>query len=145
MMTMYGSTYTANQYRSQSVATSPQQLVLMCYDGIVMFLGRVRGHIESRNIEQKMKFLNKAMAILEELQGSLDFQKGGEIAVNLDRLYDYFIRELVNVGRNDDVKTLDHIVKLTKELRSAWEKVVQETPATPPAPSDSSGGIVVTG
>ena len=139
---MYAATYSANQYKAQSVATSPQQLVVMCYDGMVIFLEKVRGAIQRKEIEKKMKFINKTIAIIEELQSSLNFEKGGEIAKNLDRIYDYFLYELMMIGRNEEIEKLDHVIKLVKELQSAWVKVAAEPISTN---SSNYSGVALTG
>lgn len=142
---MYAMNYSANQYKANSVNTSPQQLVVMCYDGIIRFLTQARKCIEQKDIEGRVKHLNKALAVIDELQSSLDFARGGEVAKNLDRCYDYFNNQLMQVGMNDDVNTLDHVVKLVKELRYAWAKVAEDAAKAPVANQMPYGGARNTG
>ena len=141
----FSASYSANQYRSNSVNTSPLQLVVMCYDGMLRFMGKAQDAIEKGDIENKVKFVNKTIAIVDELQNSLDFVRGGEVARNLDRVYDYFNHELMKVGIKNDVKVLEHLCKLTRELREAWAKIAQENPLGQQAAPTQRPGITITG
>ena len=138
----YSATYSAGQYRAQSVNTSPLQLVVMCYDGMLRFLSKAREAIQSNNIEGKVKFINKTIAIIDELQNSLDFVRGGEIARNLDRVYDYFNNELMKVGMHNDLDVLSHLENLIRELRAAWAKISTENV---PSPNSENPGLTITG
>ena len=144
----YSASYSANQYRTNSVnTTSPLQLVVMCYDGMIRFMRKARTSIEEKNIEGKVRFINKTIAIVDELQSSLDFVRGGEVARNLDRVYDYFNNELMQVSMKEDVEKLAHLEKLAAELRVAWAQIAAENPATPGGPEPAAGaeGLTVTG
>lgn len=122
----YSANYSANQYRSNSVNTSPLHLVVMCYDGMLRFMRKVKVAIEQKDIETKVKFVNKTIAIVDELQNSLDFVRGGDVSRNLDRVYDYFNRELMKVSMHNDLPALAHMEKLVRELRAAWSKIASE-------------------
>jgi len=139
----YSASYSANQYRTNSVNTSPLQLVVMCYDGMIRFMKKAYQSIEENDIENKVKFINKTIAIVDELQNSLDFVRGGEVARNLDRVYDYFNNELMKIGIEDNLESLKHLEKLASDLRSAWSKIASEAPAQPEAPQ--SPGLTITG
>ena len=139
----YSAGYSANQYRANSVNTSPLQLVVMCYDGMLRFMKKAREAIEKGDVELKVKNINKTIAIIDELQNSLDFVRGGEIARNLDRVYDYFNNELMKVGMHNDLKILEHLEHLVKELRSAWAKISAESPQT--NPGTPRPGLTITG
>jgi flagellar protein FliS len=64
------------------------------------------------------------------LQGALDFEKGGELAKNLNELYDYVTRRLLHVNAHNDLEALDEIQGLMTEIRSAWETVPALIPRT---------------
>lgn len=140
----YSANYSANQYRANSVNTSPLQLVVMCYDGMIRFLKKAGESIESKDIEGKVKFINKTIAIIDELQNSLDFAQGGEVARNLDRVYTYWSNELMKVGMNNDTEILNHIIDLVKDLRVAWAKISEENAAVP-GRQQAQTGITITG
>lgn len=138
----YSPNYSANQYRTNSVNTSPLQLVVMCYDGMLRFMRKASKCIEDKDVAGKVKYINKTLAIVDELQSSLDFVRGGEVARNLDRVYDYFNNELMQASMRDDQDKLQHVEKLAEELRAAWAKIAAETPQ--PGAADQ-GGITITG
>ncbi len=106
-----------------------------------MFLNKAKHGILAQDIEQKTIFINKTMAIVDELQGCLDFSQGGEIARNLDRIYDYFQRQLMMIIRTGDVKAIDHICTLVEEIRSAWKSVA----AANQSQVSVNQGVMVTG
>jgi len=66
------------------------------------------------------------------LQGALDFEKGGELATNLNELYNYITRRLLYVNARNDLAALDEIHGLMTEIRSAWETVPALIPRTTP-------------
>ena len=139
----YSASYSASQYRANSVNTSPLQLVVMCYDGMLRFSRKAYEAIEKNDIEGRVKYINKTLAIIDELQNSLDFVRGGEVARNLDRVYDYLNNEFMKVSMRNDLKTLDHLETLIRELRGAWSKIASETNPTPLP--DNRPGITITG
>ncbi len=138
----YSKSYSANQYRANSVNTSPLQLVVMCYDGMLRFMKKVHDAIEARDIPNRVTYLNKTLAIVDELQNSLDFVRGGDVARNLDRIYNYLSNELMKVGMHNDLKTLGHLETLVRDLRSAWSDIANNTPSPSPA---ERPGLTITG
>ena len=138
----YSANYSANQYRANSVNTSPLQLVVMCYDGMIRFMGKAKEAIETKNIADKVKYVNKTIAIVDELQNSLDFTQGGEVARNLDRIYDYFNNELMKVSMKDDLEVLAHLLTLTRDLRSAWAEISNNNPTLG---NNRDQGVTITG
>ena len=140
----YSASYSAGQYRTNSVNTSPLQLIVMCYDGMSRFMRKACEAIEANDIQARVKYINKTLAIVDELQNSLDFVRGGEIARNLDRVYDYFNNELMKVGMKNDLKVLAHLETLVQDLREAWAKVAEENP-TPDQSAVERPGLTLTG
>lgn len=120
---MFSSNYSVNQYRSNSVNTSPVQLVVMCYDGMLRFMRQAREGILEKNIEKRVKFINKTLAIISELQATLDFNQGPEIAKNLDRVYNYLNRQLMKASLEKDADIVAGCETLVRELREAWAQV----------------------
>jgi flagellar protein FliS len=111
----------------QSVAThggvaaaDPHRLVLLLLDGTLDRIMQARGCIERRSQGEKGRLLNRAIALLQELRGSLNFDNGGQIAVNLDGLYEYCIRQITVANAEDRAQTLDHVAALLQEIRGAW-------------------------
>ena len=78
------------QYKTAQVQTAgPAQLTLMCYDGAARFLAQAREAMETRRYDAQNAAIGKAQALLAELIKGLDFERGGDIAGNLDALYRY--------------------------------------------------------
>jgi flagellar protein FliS len=136
---MYSSNYSVNQYRSNSVNTSPVQLVVMCYDGMLRFMRQAREGILEKNIEKRVKFINKTLAIISELQATLDFNQGPEVAKNLDRVYNYLNRQLMKASLEKNAEIVEGCENLVRELREAWAQVAaQEGPGG--GPQGGGGG-----
>lgn len=135
---MYSSNYSVNQYRTNSVNTSPVQLVVMCYDGMLRFMRQAREGIIEKNVEKRVKFINKTLAIIAELQATLDFNQGPDIAKNLDRVYNYLNRQLMKASVEKDPELIVGCENLVKELRDAWSQVATQEGG--PKPGGSAGG-----
>ena len=69
------------------------------------------------------------------LQGALDFEKGGELATNLNDLYNYVTRRLLHINLRNDLVALDEIYGIMTEIREAWKQVPTLVPATNMSPS----------
>lgn len=106
------------------------QLIQMLFDGLLESLAAARGHIQHRNVNEKSKAIARASRIVLGLQGALDFEKGGDLAGNLNELYSYVTRRLFHVNAHNDLAVLDEIHGLMKEIRDAWEGVPSLVPAS---------------
>ena len=113
------------------VATSNNvQLIQMLFDGLLESLSTARGHIQHNNIQEKSKAIARASRIVLGLQGALDFEKGGDLANNLNELYSYVTRRLFHINAQNDLVVLDEICGLMKEIRDAWEGVPTLVPSS---------------
>lgn len=121
----------ARAYQAQSVLTaSPGQLVLMLYDGALRFLGHAHDALETpedtpRRIEIINTNLIKAQNIIAELQASLNHDVGGEHAANLDRLYDYYTRRLLEANVKKSVTPVIEVEGLLRQLRDGWAEMLR--------------------
>jgi flagellar secretion chaperone FliS len=106
------------------------QLIQMLFDGLLESLSTARGHIQHNNIAEKSKAVARASRIVIGLQGALDFEKGGDLANNLNELYSYVTRRLFHVNAHNDLTVLDEIHGLMREIRDAWEGVPSLVPAS---------------
>ena len=107
------------------------QLIQMLFDGLIESLSTARGHMERGAIVEKGKALARAGRIVVGLQGALDFEKGGEIARNLNDLYSYVTRRLFHVNANNDLAALEEVHNLMNEIRTAWQQVPALVPGNP--------------
>lgn len=99
------------------------ELIQMLFDGLIESLSTARGHIQHGAIADKSKAIARASRIVLGLQGALDFEKGGDLASNLNELYSYVTRRLLYVNAKNDIEALDEVYGLMTEIRQAWESV----------------------
>ena len=107
-------------------AASPHRLIEMLMSGAMEKIAFAKGFMERGNISEKGGHISWAISIIEGLRASLDLKTGGEIAQNLDDLYDYMTRRLAraNVENNPDI--LDEVASLMSSVKNAWEQVPNE-------------------
>jgi flagellar protein FliS len=104
------------------VATADNiQLIQMLFDGLTESLSAAKGHIQNNAIEEKSKALSRAGRIVVGLQGALDFERGGELAQNLNELYAYVTRRLFHVNAYNDVAVLEEVQSLIQDIAQAWQ------------------------
>jgi flagellar secretion chaperone FliS len=114
-------------YRKTNVITSdPGRLIIMCYEGAIDSLKLAKEKIKEKDYEKKAKAIIKAQDIIEELICSLDFEKGGEIANNLESLYNYMLRRILQGDLNKDVKAIDEVIGILSDLLSSWQELVSK-------------------
>ncbi|MDZ4786344.1 MAG: flagellar export chaperone FliS, partial [bacterium] len=100
-------------YQSVQVTTADRgRLLLMMYDGAIKFLKQSKAGLEENNIAKFCRFLTKGQAIIAELMNTLDFEKGGEIAKDLDRLYDFMLFYLTEANLYRDAKRVSKVIDL---------------------------------
>ncbi|MGE0251466.1 MAG: flagellar export chaperone FliS [Dongiaceae bacterium] len=126
-----------NTYAQQQVMfSSPAKLVAMCYEKTISCLQEAIAAIERGDIEGRWKANSKAMEIISHLWATLDLERGGDIARNLDALYNTMMHRLPQVDfKNDPQPALD-VIKLLEPLRDAWVQLAaQNQPAPAPIPA----------
>jgi len=99
------------------------QLIQMLLDGLIESLTVAEGHINRKSISEKSFHLTRAGRIVVGLQSALDFEKGGDIAKNLNELYGYVTRRLLHINIKNDVEALQEIRHLIAQIREAWTLV----------------------
>ena len=112
-------------YFSTHIATTDQgQLLLMLYDGALKFLAQAREKMLERDMAGKGMLISKAIDIVNELASSLNMEKGGNLAENLNNLYFLCTARLLQANAKLDVKQLDSVVSILSGLRSAYAQIV---------------------
>ncbi|MEA3223204.1 MAG: flagellar export chaperone FliS [Thermodesulfobacteriota bacterium] len=115
------------EYKKVQVQTADQgKLILMCYDGAINFLNQAKFHMLKEDISTQKIFLNKAQDILWELTSSLNLE-AGELAYNLDALYNYMIRRIIDADHHNSSSAIDEVVGFLEELRKSWGKIIQKS------------------
>jgi len=130
MLTQY-----ARQYQQTQVMTSSGvQIVVLLYDAAIQSIELARTGIESKNLNDKGRFLGRAISIVGELNSVLDFEQGGEIARSLHRLYEYMLTELVVANARNNTRHLDGPLRCLTTLREGWREIAAQQQAPLPAP-----------
>jgi flagellar secretion chaperone FliS len=128
--TMSAASRGALAYRTvDAQSRSPLELVVMLYDGAIRFLGDALDADQRKDVWARARAVSKALAIVGELRSTLNVEEGGDMAVDLDRLYDYMMTRLLEVSTKRDASGLQEVRQLLVTVREGW---VQVSAATSP-------------
>jgi flagellar protein FliS len=135
-------TYASVNVESGVNGADPHRLILMLYEGALAALARARAYMERKDTAEKNKAITKAVAIINEgLRASLDVKAGGEIAQNLDALYEYMGRRLLLANLKNQPEILDEVSRLLAEIKGAWEEIGKHQRPAMPAVSEAATGM----
>ncbi len=126
-MNSYPNVYFQNQVET----ASREELLIMLYDGAVMFLRQARQAMEEDRKTDKLEKTGKVVNILTELSNTLDFENGGDLAVHLDSLYWYMIRELIRSNTQNDPEPLNVAERILVDLRDGWSRAIEQNKPSP--------------
>jgi flagellar protein FliS len=130
----------AQAYLSTHIATTDQgQLLLMLYDGALKFLAQAREKMLVRDMAGKGVLISRAIDIVNELAASLNMEKGGTLADNLNNLYFLCTARLLQANAKVDVEQLDSVVNILSGLRNAYAQIIH-TPEAQAAAAQISAG-----
>ena len=127
--------YGANQYKQTSIKTANRgQLLIMLYEAAIRNIKKAAAAIEIKDLGVKGAMIGKVHDIIIELLNTLDFEAGGDIARDLERLYNFMIEQLVKANVENNKEPLLVIQKLLESLLGAWREAVIQVnkSATPP-------------
>ncbi len=117
---------------SRILSADPVELVCILYEHAILAVEDARDCMGRGDIASRSKAISKAIAIIGELESSLDHKAGGEVARNLARLYQYIRIRLLVANRNQDAKPLIEVERLLKTVSDAWNAI---RPAAVPHPT----------
>lgn len=117
-----------NQYKNIELQTrvesaSPHTLIDLLMQGARTHIATAQGSIQRQQVAEKGEHIGKAISIIEGLKTSLNFDQGGDIAVNLERLYDYIQQILLKANLENDEKLLIEAHSLLSEIHQAWQEI----------------------
>ncbi|OAN14545.1 flagellar export chaperone FliS [Exiguobacterium undae] len=111
-------------YQTNSVTTAlPQDLTLMLYEGLIKFSMLSKRAIEQNLIEQKNTNIQKAQAIILELQ--LTLNQSIALSKDLNNLYDYMQGRLIDANVKNDVVAIDEVIGFAEEFRETWKEAMK--------------------
>ena len=126
--------------RTDIETASPHRLILLLIDGAIEKIRAARLAMERDEIAAKGTNISWAISIIDGLRASLNMEKGGELASNLDRLYEYMVRTLVEANLNSDRRKLNEVEALLIEGRLAWKAIEGEVEGQGAAPVQNEIG-----
>ena len=112
------------QQKSGVEVAKPEQLVATLFDKLMETLARVRHFMDVKDFANKADRINLAMDILQVLEQSLDHEKGGELAGNLQALYQYCVRRLTEANASNDQAAIDEVSGLMGEIQEGWQSIL---------------------
>lgn len=122
---MYGKNAHTTYQSVQITTTDRGRLLLMMYEGAIKFLKQSKVGLETNDMTKFCRFLSKAQAIIAELMNTLDFEKGGTIARDLDRLYDFMLFYLTEANLYRDPKRITRVIGLIETIYSAYKEIIE--------------------
>jgi flagellar protein FliS len=129
------------QYAATQVATADRlQLVVMLYEGAISFLRQAQEKMALKDVAGKGLYLGKTLDIIAELNASLNFQEGQEVATNLFHLYNFMTAHLTRANINGDREAVEEVLGILVQLKAAWEEVCKK--ARPGELTESLDGAV---
>jgi flagellar protein FliS len=105
---------------------SPYQVVQLMLDALLSRIAEATGHLERGETAAKGEKIGKALGIIEGLLLGLDKERGGDIAMNLERLYDYASRTLLKANLENRVDLLKEVSSLLREIKLGWDGIAAE-------------------
>lgn len=122
------------QYRTDEITTcDATKLVLRLYEGVIRFLQQAGERARHNDVAGRAENVNRASAILFELLRCLDVEDGGEVAKNLEALYVFMLRRLLEANLRNDAAVINRCVAILENLRAGWQQAL----VTPAAGGDA--------
>ena len=143
--------YGLRKYRtSQANTASREDLLILLYEGAIRFLEKAIAEMEAKNLSEHKMYLRRGLAIIAELQSTLDFDKGGELSMQLFDLYGYMMDQLTQANLRQDMKYVTAVIENLETLLTGWRDAVRQVkekaglhgvaPVPPPPGRRLSGG-----
>jgi flagellar protein FliS len=115
------------KYKQTSVTSaSREKLLLMMYEGAIKFTKKAIIAAENKQIADRGINIGKVYDIIMELNNTLNFEVGGEIATNLEQLYMFITDQLTKANITGNAEPLRHVLRILETLNDAWVKAVEE-------------------
>jgi len=118
--------YTNNYLANQVNTASPEQLMLMLYDGAVRFAALAIKAIEENDRDKRSTYINKTYAILSEFAATLDHNQDAHLAENLDALYNYMQQQLMVANLKNDPAPVVEVKTMLSDLRQTWAQAIEQ-------------------
>lgn len=118
--------YKRNGVQDAIENATPHRLIQMLMEGALSKIASAKAFMERGDVAQKGEHISWAISIIDGLRLSLDKSVGGDIAQNLDDLYDYMSRRLVDANLHNKTEYLDEVTGLLTEIKVGWDAIAQD-------------------
>lgn len=123
MPTAYLSNSRTAYQRASTLTASQEQLIVILYDGARRFLSQASTAMANHDVPTAHNRLRSAERIILHLQSSIDFERGGDLSLNLDSIYAFCLRHLNTARIKQDPQAVDQVSDLLGTLRDAWAEI----------------------
>lgn len=117
--------YQTVNVNAQVSEADPHRLIQMLMEGGLQRIAQAKGAMQHGNVALKGERIGKALGIVGGLREALNAEKGGELALNLDRLYAFMQDRLTQANLKNDVSMLDEVADLLREVKAGWDGIRQ--------------------
>ncbi|SEE46160.1 flagellar export chaperone FliS [Pseudomonas anguilliseptica] len=111
--------------QAQAIEASPHRLIQMLMEGGLTRLAQARGAMERNQIALKGELISKAIGIIGGLREGLNLEQGGEVAANLDSLYEYMTSRLIDANVQNELAPLDEVAGLLRNVKAGWDAIAE--------------------
>ena len=149
---MQGMQRALSAYGQAAETLAPLKQIVLLYDGAIRRIREARQAIELSRINERHAAVEKASAIIDALHAALDHERGGEIALQLDRIYTYLSFRLQRVNLDNDPAICDELVARLSELRASCAEIAgaagpasgpSRLPATPGRAAEAGTAVTI--
>ena len=115
--------YKQGALEANVAGASPQQLIRLLFQKLLTNLCQARAELDGGSVQRKGELIGRSVSIIDCLRASLDLSSGAEVAENLERLYDFMLRELTAANFHNQPQGLNAVIVVVEELKSAWDSL----------------------
>ena len=125
--------YLKTYQRNEVETASPEKILILLYDGAIQFLNKAKIAMQNNNVPEIHNHIIGCEEIIEEFINTVDEEKGGDFAIRIKALYQYFYNTLVMANIKKDESKIDEVLKHLIELSATWKQAIaivnsQKTP-----------------
>ncbi len=124
-------TYRENAVRS----ATPIELVVILFDAAIGDMRRANAAIKANDVEERAQAIRHAMVILQQLQGTLDFDKGGQVARQFEQFYNLIRAKLLESQLRNSTELMQQQIQFMSEVRDCWAEAERQLKPKPSMPN----------
>lgn len=116
--------YAQVSLQSKLAGATPHQLITMLFEGAHSAILQASLYFENGNVAQRGKMISKAINIIDNgLRAALDHEKGMSIAADLEQMYEYMSRTLLQANLRNEPESLKHVDDLLMKMAATWKEI----------------------